>query len=33
MGRSIATIPPARYRSIPNKQVIFFHNLNVGNCP
>jgi hypothetical protein len=27
MGHSIAPIPPARYPSIPNKHVIFFHNL------
>jgi hypothetical protein len=27
MGHSIAPIPPARYPSIPNEPVIFFHNL------
>jgi len=27
MGHSIDPIPPARYPSIPNKHVIFFHNL------
>jgi len=27
MGHSIAPIPPARYPSIPNKHVIFFHTL------
>jgi len=27
MGHSIAPIPPARYPSIPNKPVIFFHTL------
>src|SRR6185369_5788812 len=27
IGHSIAPIPPARYPSIPNKHVIFFHTL------